>query len=390
VDVDREPPMLAAVEPEVVEVARRVVHDTAAELLDWSATPIAHLGIIDTTGGLHRVDGRVRSRGAELEWSCVLKLLKRPPLVECLGPRSWCYWLREAAFYASSVPSSLPGPMRAPRAYGVSEHDDEAHIWMEYIAVPSGRWRHEDFRRAAHAAGLSAGEFLRERAVPDEPWLVRGFLRSLLADGGFWATRMAVESSGAWRSPLAESFGAKTRERVLRIWADRDALLSSIDALPQVFGHGDFHPRNLLLRSDVDEIVALDWAFCGPSPLGADLADLVSVAAWFCDIEMADFPAIEQAAFAGYEEGLRTAGCDCDARLVRLGYATAIALRLGACMPGWAAEMLGPEEAPSSERLYGRPAESILATWIALEDICLDLADEARELAAQTGLSQGT
>ena len=75
-------------------------------------------------------------------------------------------------------------------------------------------------------------------------------------------------------------------------------------------------------------------------------------------------------------------------RLVRLGYAAAVALRLGACMPGWAAGMLSPEDAPSSERLYGRPAETILATWIALEDICLDLADEARELAAQIGLSQ--
>ena len=356
-DVDREPNMLAAVEPEVVEVARRVVHDTAAELLDWSATPIAHVGIIDTTGGLHRVAGRVRSHGAELEWSCALKVLRRPRFDECLGPRSWCYWRREAVFYASTLPSSLPGPMRAPRAYGVDEHDDEAHIWIEYISVPSGRWRLEDFRRAAQAAGVSAGAFLRERAVPDEPWLVRGFLRSLLADGGFWATRMAVESGEAWRSPLAESFGATTRERVLRVWADRDALLSSIDALPEVFGHGDFHPRNLLLPTGVDEVVALDWAFCGPAPLGTDLADLVSLAAWFCDIELADFPAIEQAAFAGYEEGLRAAGCDCDLRLVRLGYATAIALRLGACMPGWAAEMLGPEDAPSSERLYGRPAD---------------------------------
>jgi hypothetical protein len=387
-DVDREPHVFAVVEPEVVEVARRVVQDAAAELLDWSATPIAHVGIIDTTGGLHRVAGRVRRHGAELEWSCALKILKRPPFDECLGPRSWCYWRREAAFYASSLPSSLPAPTRAPRAYGVDEHDDEAHIWIEYITAPSSRWRLEDFHRAAHAAGLSAGAFLRERAVPDEPWLVRGFLRSLLADGGFWATRMDPDSGEAWRSPLAESFGAKTRERVVRIWADRDALLSSIDALPHVFGHGDFHPRNLLLPTGVDEIVAVDWAFCGRAPLGTDLADLVSLAAWFCDIELDDFPAIEQAAFAGYEHGLRTAGCDCDMRLVRLGYATAVALRLGACMPGWAAEMLGPEEAPSSERLYGRPVETTLATWIALEDICLDLADEARELAAQIGLSQ--
>ena len=57
-------------------------------------------------------------------------------------------------------------------------------------------------------------------------------------------------------------------------------------------------------------------------------------------------------------------------------------------MPGWAAEMLGPEQAPSSEQLYGRPTETILDHWIALADVCLDLADEARDLAAQIGLGQ--
>ena len=49
--------------------------------------------------------------------------------------------------------------------------------------------------------------------------------------------------------------------------------------------------------------------------------------------------------------------------------------------------MLGPERARSSEVLYGRPADAILAAWITLEDIFLDLADEAREVAAQLGLA---
>ena len=385
--MDGEVPLLAAAEPEVVEVARRVVRDAGAEVLAWSATPISHVGIIDTTGGLFRVVGRVRSRGAELEWSCVLKVLKRPPFDECLPPGGWCYWRREPLFYASALASKLPAAIRAPRAYHVVERDDEARIWMEHLAVPSSRWGLEDFRRVAHAAGVSAGAFLTGRTIPDEPWLARGFLRSFLADGGFWATMMDAESGEAWRSPLAESFGP-TRERVLRIWAELGDFLSCLDALPEVFGHGDFHPRNLLLPIGGDELVALDWAFCGPSPLATDLADLVGAAAWFCDIEMADFPAFEQAALAGYGQGLEAAGWEGDARLVRLGYATAMALRLGACMPGWAAEMLGPEQAASSELLYGRPADKVLATWIALEDMCLDLADEARDLSARIGLGQ--
>ena len=50
--------------------------------------------------------------------------------------------------------------------------------------------------------------------------------------------------------------------------------------------------------------------------------------------------------------------------------------------------MLGPEEAESSALLYGRPADAVLAAWITLEAILLDVADEARKLAAQVGLAQ--
>ena len=373
---------------EVAEVARRALRDPAAELLDWAVTPIAHVGIIGTTGGLYRVGGRVRSGGAEVDWSCVLKKLTRPPDQECLDPASWCYWWREAAFYGSELPTSLPGPLRAPEPYGVIDGDEEAHVWMEDVAVSSRPWGLDDFRRAARAAGLSAGAFLSGRPLPSEPWLTSGFLRSLLADGGFWATFMNPETGAAWRSPLAAAFGARTRERVLGLWKDRDALLSSLDRLPHVFGHGDLHPRNVLLPTGGEEIVALDWAFCGPFPLATDLADLVGLAAWFCDIQITELPAVTDATFAAFEDGLRTAGWDDDPRLIRFGYAMAIALRLGACMPGWAVFMLGPERAQSSELLYARPAESVLGAWIALESVFLDLADEARDLAPQLRLAR--
>jgi hypothetical protein len=168
----------------------------------------------------------------------------------------------------------------------------------------------------------------------------------------------------------------------------RDALLASMDALPQVLGHGDFHRRNLLLPPGGDDVVAVDWGFCGSAPVGADLADLVGGAAWFCDIEVAEIPAVESAVFAAFEDGLRTAGWDGDARLARLGYAAALALRAGACMPGWAAGMLGPERAGSSEVLFGRSAQDILAAWIALEEVCLQLADEARALAGELSLGR--
>ena len=53
--------MTVADQAEVADVARRVMRDPAAELLEWTAAPLGHVGVIDTTGGLYRVAGRVRS-----------------------------------------------------------------------------------------------------------------------------------------------------------------------------------------------------------------------------------------------------------------------------------------------------------------------------------------
>jgi hypothetical protein len=58
---------------------------------------------------------------------------------------------------------------------------------------------------------------------------------------------------------------------------------------------------------------------------------------------------------------------------------------MGACMPGWAWLMLGPQR-PSSERLFARPANAILSAWIALAEVYLDRADEARALARELGV----
>ncbi len=386
--MQREATTAVAGDAEVTEVARRVIVDPEAQLLDWVARPISHVGIIDTTGGLYVVGGRVRSGGAEVPWSCVLKVLVRPPDAECRGPASWCYWRREAAFYGSQLPAALPGALRAPRPYAICEAADQARVWMEQVVAPARRWRLEDFGRAARAAGESAGAFLRNRPLPGESWLARGFLHSILGDGGFWATTMHPETGDTWRSPLSKPFGEQTREGVLRLWAERDALLSVTDRLPHVFGHGDFHPRNILLPADTVEVVALDWAFCGAAPLGADLADLVLAPAWFCDIEISEVPAVERVAFEAYDAGLRAAGWDGDSRVLRLGYALAIALRWAACVPGWAVLMLGPQRAPSSETLYGRSTNAILGAWVELAQISLELAEEARKLARQLGLDQ--
>jgi hypothetical protein len=372
---------------EAAVLARRVIGDPDSELLAWATTPISHVGIIDTTGGLHRVTGRSRSDAADVEWSCVLKVIVRPGHDEGIDPASWCYWRREAGFYGSDFDAARR--LGAPRRYGVLEDGDRARVFMEHVEAETRRWGLEDFGRVARVAGESAGEFLAGRELPGEPWLSRGFLRSILADGGYWATAMDPANAGTWDSPPAAAFGVARRERILGLWADREALLGALERLPQTFGHGDLHPRNVLLPVDGGDVVAVDWGFCGIFPVGNDLADLIGLAAWFCDLDVDDIPAVEAVAFAAYEDGLRSAGWRGDRRLIRLGYAAGVGLRIGICLPGWAALMLGPEQVLASERLFQRPAEAVLATWIALSDIWLDLADEATRDPCGTGSPPG-
>jgi hypothetical protein len=362
-------------------VAARVTGSTEAELVDWSVERIQHEAIIDTTGGLFRVRATTRSRDEERSWSCVVKVLNRSDGI-ALEPHGWCYWRREAEFSSAGLGEALPPSIRAPRPLGVSEHDDGCWVWMEHIevdAVPD--WGMDDFHRVAVASGSAAGSYLGGRVVPSAPWLASSFVESIFADGGFWAVLMdADQSTSAWDSMLVtEAFSEKTRERVLTLWSEKDRFLSALAALPQVFCHGDFHRRNVILPVDVQEVpVVVDWAFCGPGAVGADLADLVVGTLYFGDVDVSAAARLQEVALDGYLEGLRRSGWEADRRLVELGYETFAALWMGATLPGWVALMLEESEGVNVEALYGRPALAVRDDWVTLDEFALDLADKSR------------
>jgi len=195
-----------------------------------------------------------------------VKALERSEGGECDPPDSWCYWRREAAFYSSDLPASLPTPLRAPRAYAVTETTTSCWVWMERVADDLVEtWQPDDYHRVAVAAGESAGTQLAHGRPPSRPWLVQGFMRSVLADGGLWAGLMSRESTGsAWTLPLVqESFDRVDNERYDSLWARRHDLLSVLDRLPPVLCHNDFHRRNVLPKDGTAAPVVVDWAFAG-------------------------------------------------------------------------------------------------------------------------------
>jgi hypothetical protein len=252
-------------------------------------------------------------------------------------------------------------------------------------------WQLDDYHRVAVAAGESAGTHLARGGPPSRPWLVQGFLRSVLADGGLWSGFMSRESAGSvWTLPLVqESFDRVDNERYDLLWARRHDLLEVLDRLPQTLCHNDFHRRNVMLPKDETRSpVVVDWAFTGTGGVATDAAHLTSGTLFFCDVEMKQAQVLDATVFDGYLEGLRRSGWGGDERLVRLGFAASIALWEGVQLPGWVGLQLSDHAAEADvERLFGASAASVRGAWIELYQFALQRADEALSLSRQLGLT---
>jgi hypothetical protein len=172
----------------LINVVRQAQCSPTFELLDWSAAPLNHEKIIDTTGGLHCFSGQGQDRSTVCPWSVVLKVINQPSGEMCQSPREWCYWQRELLAFQSGMLAALPGPVRAPRCYGVTGRKGGGWLWMEHIAESGARrWSLDGFGRATFHLGCFAGAFLEGSPLPQAPWLGEPFFRSVFADGGWWA-----------------------------------------------------------------------------------------------------------------------------------------------------------------------------------------------------------
>jgi hypothetical protein len=348
------------------------------ELLDWTVAPLAHQGIINPEG-LYRCAGRGRDADGERPWSVVLKVL-REPAVE-VDPADLWYWRREACAAEAAVLARLPGPLRAPRIYAVTERAGSVWLWMEHVAdTAPPRWPLETFAQVAGALGRMSGAYLTARALPSFPWLCRGHARR-------WLASMPLDSGRAC-GLVQHAFSHPILARIDRLWHARDERLAVLDRLPQVFSHFDLQRRNVLMAIGADrqpEPVAIDWAWCGLGPVGGDLASLIGHSALLFEVDAPDLPAVEAMAFEAYVQGLRAAGWTGDPNLARLGYATWFALVLGAAAPGLVAFWTEGSAASAANRLFGRAGEALAAGWAEVAGHALGLEDEAAGLLPAVG-----
>jgi Ser/Thr protein kinase RdoA (MazF antagonist) len=142
-------------------------------------------------------------------------------------------------------------------------------------------------RRLGKAQGALA------RSVPGERWLNRGFFRRYLE--------------------LHEVDGVEC-----------NAVLAGLDAVPHTLAHNDLHPANV----HGDGTVVLDWAFCGPAPLGLDAGVLVGDGVADAAIVPEDADDAADAVWEGYSSGLRDAGFAGDLAQIRWAFLRGTALRL--------------------------------------------------------------
>jgi hypothetical protein len=366
---------------EVAAAVRRALGEAAAEPTDWEVRRIYH-PLMANTGGVYRVTGTAALRGRTAAWSMVLKVLV--PFPAPAGPGA--DWRREAEAYASGLLAALPSGLAAPRCFGIEEAGTDApqaatvRLWLEDLTAGGAQgppFTPAQYRQLARGLGALAGAHAARGARPAPPWLLRGNARQWVAGG---ARRMAA-LEGLRDHPLVRrGWPEEILARVLRAYAEAEALLAALEALPQTLCHQDAIPRNLFLRRGgaAAEAVAIDWALVGVGPVGRDLAYLVAGGVHSFDLPPEGLPAAEAAAFEGYLEGLADQGWHGDPTEVRLGYLLSVGLRYGIAPAPLM--VTGEAQRRQAERSFGRPVEELVDAFREEQRFCLDRLDEARVL----------
>lgn len=388
----------------VLPPVRRALGDAAAALADWRHEPLVYTDRTPIAGGVYRVVGRARSRGAVVPWSLILKIARAPAGRSWpdgrVAPEGWGmdpshaqYWRREAAAYRSGLLDDLPPGVVAPRCFGVAARGDDAlWLWLEEISeTEPGPWPLARYGVAARRLGQFNGAYLAGRPLPAYPWLNRRFLRAWTTDPARAAVTQTITRAETWAHPLVRAaFPAPIVGRLLRLLAEREALLAAMDRLPQTLSHLDAFPGNLLMRRDAaggEQIVALDWAFLGIAAVGEEVGHLIAWSLLAGVLPVTEAAPLRAAVLAGYAAGLReagwAAGADEIARAVAVGAAVAAALRWGL---GAAASAVRPafdaRARATLERSMGLPIAPAMAARARLVSFLLDWLDETRPLLA--------
>lgn len=372
--------MLTAIDPaRLTEIVRVALDNPSFQVGSWNVRHLSDLGGVNPEG-LFLFEGDGHDEREPRQWSIVLKTIRanRPEP----GPDHLFHWRREYMAMQSGMLLSMPGPLTAPRCFGLEAQPDGAWLWMEHIVDRTPRrWGTVEYAFAANQLGRTTGAWLARRSMPDEPWLCR-------AHALVWA-EMFPPNQEQWANPFVRTaWPDSLRERVMALWTARARLGAALARLPQTFAHFDSQRRNLMIRPDPDgqdELVAVDWAWCGLGPVGADAAILLGNSLLLFEGDASTAPALDQAIFPAYLEGLRAADWTGDADTVRLAYSASIALFCAFAALTWTTSFVSSADPDWIKRQSGMDAASCAQHYVDLAMFAVDQGDEALRLMEAMG-----
>jgi hypothetical protein len=311
-----------------------LLHSEKAEIISRHADEI-FVGVGAGTR-LYRVTGTAAGRQRPVQWTMIIKVLTLDQLSFqsiSTDQSSWDYWKREWHVYQSRWQQQLAGPLLAPRCLAtgnvLAETDEElACIAMEDLGALDHRpWPHGRFREVARQLGIFNGEYVAGRPLPTDPWLSRDWLRGWTEDARPLMDLLPTVPS----HPVAGKIFTKDLIKdLVELWELRENLYQALDQLPRTLCHNDVFPRNLFVGGPghSDHSVAIDWAFCGPAPVGQELTALVGASQVFLESRPERWDDLERDCLDGYAEGLRQAGWHGSDEIL-LGYLLSSVLRFG-------------------------------------------------------------
>jgi len=341
------------------------MHDVPpVPLAGWAVEPIGYRRINDTTAGLDRIVGTLRSPQGDVRCSVFRKRLRRARAGDAASdvtfagsdePAHWNYWRRESDAYGSGLLREMAGGFRAPECFAREIVDDTATLWLQDVqGTPASVWSVERFALAMRHLGRFQGRFVAGEPLPAYPWLSRGHLR-------------------AW-TPGGDD-GGDVRYR--RLCERRDELLAAVEASPATVCHLDLRSANMFAGQrpgDDDATVVVDWSAVGFGALGEDVASMVFDSVWMCDVGVALLRPLSLAAIDGYLAGLRDAGWTGDERVARRNYAAVAGLKFGLLAPRLRRAASSDDQRRTLEHKYGMPADAVIARRAAVCERALELA----------------
>jgi Phosphotransferase enzyme family len=344
-----------------------LLHAEDAEIISRHTDEI----FVGVGGGtrLYRVTGTATGRQRPIDWTIIIKVLTLNQLSFqsiSTDQSSWDYWKREWYVYQSPWQQQLAGPLVAPRCLAtgdvLAETDEElAWIAMEDLEAMDHRpWPHRRFGEVARQLGIFNGEYLARRPLLTDPWLSRDWLRGWAEE----AKPLIDMLPSAPSHPVAgKIFTEDLINDLVELWEQRERLYQALDQLPRTLVHNDVFPRNLFVggRDHLGRSVAIDWAFCGPAPVGQELTALVGASQCFLESRPERWDDLERDCLDGYAEGLRQVGWHGSDEIL-LGYLLSSTLRFGiGSLPPVLGLTLTTEHHDLVERVFGCSYDEFVA-----------------------------